>query len=82
MRIGKMCIRDRSVCRLPADGQLPGSGPVIFARIDGECSLVCESGREPVSAERIEPGWRAMRVEGQLDFGLVGILAQLTGRCV
>lgn len=28
---------------------------------------------------RLEPGWRAIEVEGTLDFGLVGILAALAG---
>lgn len=71
--------REWSVCRLPSACPLPETGQVIYARIGGECSLVCESGREPDIVERSEPGWRAIRVEGQLDFGLVGILAQLTG---
>lgn len=68
-----------SVCRLPPACPPPETGPMIYARIGGEWSLVCESGQEPADIERSEPGWRAMRVEGQLDFGLVGILAQLTG---
>ncbi|RKO92467.1 ACT domain-containing protein, partial [Blyttiomyces helicus] len=32
----------------------------------------------PAGTEKSEDGWRAFKVEGPLDFGLVGILASLT----
>lgn len=42
-----------------------------------EISLVCRAGAEPPEGH-VEPGWRAFRVEAQLDFGLIGILRDLT----
>lgn len=46
---------------------------------DHEVSLVCESDRLPPCFTVREDGWRALMVEGQLDFSLVGILSSLSG---
>ncbi|WP_460446852.1 ACT domain-containing protein [Angustibacter aerolatus] len=43
-----------------------------------ECSLVCAE-PAPDGALHEQPGWRAWRVAGQLDFSLVGVLHALTG---
>lgn len=40
-----------------------------------ELSLVCPTKDVPANAVKAERGWQAFRVEGQLDFSLVGILA-------
>lgn len=69
-----------SVCRLPADApwpQPPVSGFFSVTRTDDEISVVCQEDAAPVDA-RIEPDWRALEVAGPLDFGLVGVMAQLT----
>jgi hypothetical protein len=42
-----------------------------------ELSIVCESHRVPNGLKH-EPGWRALKVEGPLDFTDTGILAVLT----
>ncbi len=47
-----------------------------ITRSDEELSLVCESFITIPSSTR-EPGWRALRVLGSLDFALTGILARL-----
>lgn len=39
--------------------------------------MVCQEDSAPPDA-RIEPDWRALEVAGPLDFGLVGVMAQLT----
>ncbi|MBQ9428565.1 MAG: ACT domain-containing protein [Clostridia bacterium] len=44
-----------------------------------EISLVCESDRLPPCPVAREDGWRALVVEGPLDFSLVGILSSLSG---
>ena len=51
----------------------------FLARTDEEISLVCRRESVPEDCPRIEPGWRMFRVEGELDFGLTGILANLSG---
>lgn len=72
-----------AVCRLPASSPLPpwalaaGGGLRSVTRIAGELSIVAPEQEVPagVCAER---GWRALAVDGPLDFGLVGVLARLT----
>ena len=71
---------DFSVCKISsADGVDFARGFVFLAKTDEELSLVCESAHVPEGALAVEPGWRAFRVEGVLDFGLVGIIAEFTG---
>lgn len=76
-----------AMCRLDAGAAVPAwaSGPVSkdaplisITRTERELSILAP---EPVvpAAVRAERGWVALRVRGQLDFALVGILARLTG---
>lgn len=70
-----------TVCQLPADTALPlwaasDPGFVSITRTSEELSLVCLEGHAPADVKQ-EPGWRAFKVEGPLDFGLTGILAAL-----
>ncbi len=67
-----------SVCQLKGSPCLDWTADFLFlAKTDEELSLVCRAGQEPAGCMAIEPGWRAFRVAGPLDFGLVGILAGL-----
>ena len=69
-----------AVCRLRADQSIPGwalSGSFCsLTRTHDELSIVCpqELVPEEVQAER---GWKSLKVEGKLDFSLVGILSSL-----
>jgi uncharacterized protein len=70
-----------TVCRLPADDAIPGwaataAAFVSITRTADELSIVCAEGLPPAGT-RQEPGWRAFKVAGPLDFGLTGILASL-----
>jgi hypothetical protein len=47
-----------------------------ITRTSDELSIVCSAAVVPEDV-LIEPGWRALKVEGPLDFGLTGILASL-----
>lgn len=73
---------------VPWDGLLEIRGFLSLTRVGTELSLVCEhaawvsqcqAGTQTVGAASIEAGWHAFRVVGPLDFGLVGVLASLTG---
>jgi len=50
----------------------------FFARTSEEISLVCETERVPAGYSTREDGWRALAVQGPLDFSLVGILADIS----
>jgi len=69
-----------AVCRLQsgADFREPAARSSLFAltRTTDELSLVCSEADAPLEA-LIEPGWRAFKVTGPLDFALTGILASL-----
>ena len=68
-----------SVCKLD---KLPESlfdgGFCCVTRTEDELSVVCETGKVPEDALAREDGLRALKVQGLLDFGLVGILAGIS----
>ena len=70
-----------AVCRLPVDVPVPNwvwaGGLTSITSTDDELSVVCAA--EPVPDDvQHTAGWRAFKVRGHLDFGLVGILAGLS----
>ncbi len=70
-----------SVSRLPAGAAVPDwalRAPFSsITRTDRELSIVCTEEDVPAGV-RAEKSFRALRVEGTLDFSLVGVLASLT----
>ena len=71
--------QDFSVCRLRSMEGMDLSLPfMFFSRTDEELSLVCPTEAAPETAERRDEGWRGFRIQGELDFGLIGILAKLS----
>ncbi len=72
-----------AVCRLDAQTATPGwalagGGFVSITRSERELSIVTAEALVPAGV-KAERGWAAMRVVGQLDFSMVGVLAKLTG---
>ena len=51
---------------------------MVFRKTPEEWSLVCRPADVPADALRCENGWRAMKVVGELDFSLIGILSSLS----
>lgn len=51
----------------------------FVGKTDEELSVVCDIDSAPVNTLAREDGWRAFRVEGTLDFSLIGILSQIAG---
>ena len=69
-----------TVCKTASVGEIGTDGGFFFlAKTDGEISLVCPTEDVPEKTVAREDGWRAFRVRGPLEFGLVGILSRLTG---
>lgn len=69
-----------SVCKIADLGAINWDAPFCFvARTDEECSLVCPLESVPMTVLAREDGWRGLRIEGTLDFSLVGILADISG---
>lgn len=69
-----------TVCKVASPAHIDMSTPFTFAGVtDGECSLVCPTAAAPVQTTAREDGWMAFRVKGSMAFGLVGVLARITG---
>ncbi|HAL74772.1 MAG TPA: ACT domain-containing protein, partial [Clostridiales bacterium] len=50
--------------------------PFVFvARTDDEYSLVCPAKLLPAHCRNVSAGWRGLRIAGQLDFALTGVMA-------
>lgn len=70
-----------AVCRLAPDAQLPAwalpqRSLLSITYTDEELSLVCPASVVPHDV-RSERNWRAIKVQGPLDFSLTGILASI-----
>lgn len=67
-----------TVCKVK---EIPSSLPPFsfLARTDEEISLVCPVKDAPKETLAREDGWRSFRIQGVLDFSLVGILAGIAG---
>lgn len=69
-----------TICQIDDMRAVDWNAPFCFAaRTDEECSLVCPEEYVPANTKVRDDGWRAMRIEGVLDFSLVGILARIAG---
>lgn len=51
----------------------------FIGRTDEEISLVCRTEDTPAAVTAREDGWKGFRIEGVLDFSLIGILSELSG---
>lgn len=50
----------------------------FIGKTDEEKSLVCITENVPENITERDDGWRAFRIEGVLDFSLIGILAKIS----
>lgn len=74
-------IEDRFVvCKIEAieSFDLKNSDFIFFGKTDEEFSLVCREDMVPESCIVKEEGWKAFRVAGELDFGVIGILSKIS----
>lgn len=71
-----------TIHRLDPDAKIPEpalSSPFFaITRTEDELSIVLPESID-IHSQTSEPGWACFKVEGPLDFGLVGILAGITG---
>lgn len=70
---------DFSVCKVNDFSSVNFEDRYCFAgKTDEEYSLVCITDNIPHNVIAREDGWKAFRIQGVLDFGLIGILARLS----
>jgi len=69
-----------SVCKVTDYSQVNLDAPFCFIeKTDEENSLVCRMEDVPDNTISRDDGWKAFRVEGILDFSLIGILSRISG---
>lgn len=69
-----------TVCKTPDLSAVNFESPFYFVeKTDEELSVVCRTQDAPTITTAREDGWRAFRIRGALDFGLIGILAEISG---
>ncbi len=67
-----------TVCKLETVEQIDlNPGFYFIGRTDEEISLVCRTECTPARTLEREDGWRGFRIEGTLDFSLIGILSPI-----
>ena len=67
-----------TVCKLETVEQIDlNDGFYFIGRTDEEISLVCRTECTPARTLEREDGWRGFRIEGTLDFSLIGILSPI-----
>ena len=68
-----------SVCKVEDATQIDLSKDFCFtAKTDEEISLVCPTKDVPTLTSTRDDGWRGFRIQGTLDFSLIGILAKIS----
>ena len=75
----KILETDFTVCRLEDLTQVDFSDEFCFiGKTDEELSLVCSTACVPSNTTDREDGWKAFRIQGMLDFSLIGILSRIS----
>ncbi|WP_074595734.1 ACT domain-containing protein [Streptococcus gallolyticus] len=68
-----------AVCQVEDYSQVNLENPFVFTgATDGEKSLVCPIALVPENALSVDKTWSAFRIEGILDFSLIGILSKIS----
>ena len=79
MEIKKLGI-NFSVCKLEDIAAINLEQEFCFVgKTDEEISLVCPTENVPDKTLERDDGWKAFRIQGILDFSLIGILAKIAG---
>lgn len=68
-----------SVCKSRTVSDIDLSSEMYFvSKTDEEISLVCRTEDVPDNVTDREDGWRGFRIQGVLDFSLIGILSRIS----
>lgn len=70
---------DLTVCKVKDFSGVDLSADFFFiGKTDEELSLVCRTEDTPENTTGREDGWKAFRIQGVLDFSLIGILSKIS----
>lgn len=69
-----------TVCKVQNVSDIDSAAEFYFiGKTDEELSLVCKTEDTPVDTIERDDGWKGFRIQGTLDFSLIGILSKLSG---
>lgn len=75
----KVIHKNFSVCKIRSIEEIDFTDEYCFVgKTDEELSLVCTTKYVPKNALECDNGWKAFRIEGILDFSLIGILSKIS----
>lgn len=75
----KIINQEFSICKVEDLSQIDYSDRFCFvSKTDEELSLVCNINLVPKNAIECDNGWKAFRIQGVLDFSLMGILSRIS----
>lgn len=75
----KVINKDFSICKIENLSQVDFSDEFCFiGKTDEEISLVCDTNNLPSNILSRDDNWKAFRIEGVLDFSLIGILSKIS----
>ena len=68
-----------TICKVENVSEINMESEIYFVgKTDEEISLVCRTEDVPDEISDRDDGWRGFRIEGVLDFSLIGILSKLS----
>ncbi|MBQ6623525.1 MAG: ACT domain-containing protein [Mogibacterium sp.] len=71
---------DLTVCKVEAITDINMATDFFFiGKTDEEISLVCKTDDIPEITTERDDGWKGFRIQGIIDFSLIGILSKLSG---
>ena len=71
---------DLTVCKVEALADMDMTADFFFiGKTEEELSLVCRTEDVPAKTIARDDGWKCFRIQGILDFSLIGILSKLSG---
>lgn len=70
---------DLTVCKVRSEADIDLSKEFFFiGKTDEELSVVCVTKDVPINTIERDDGWKGFRIEGVLDFSLIGILSKIS----
>ena len=71
---------DLTVCKVASHADVDLNTEFFFlGKTDEELSLVCRTEDTPEDTTERDDGWKGFRIEGVLEFSMIGILSKLSG---
>ncbi|MDD3489449.1 MAG: ACT domain-containing protein [Paludibacter sp.] len=75
----KSFTEELSVCKVQNISQIDFSDEFCFlGKTNEEISVVCLTNKVPENAIQRDDGWKMFRIEGELDFSLIGVLSKIS----